>query len=140
MRIVSSQAPHPYEHLGDPVPNWPCRCVCIAKQVESGVNRLLSVQDHLFTGSTQFKIGRRDLPHKSHHYVRSSVQGMLASRATCPLTYLHLSCAALCSKASSMLTRLMSHVASSPQELGMLCLESSHYFKDQCIDDIDEEY
>ena len=41
--------------------------LCIAKQVESGVNRLLSVKDHLFTGSTRFSMGLHDLPHKSHH-------------------------------------------------------------------------
>ena len=67
------------------------------------------------------------------------MQGMLTSRATCPLTYPHLSCDALCSKAS-MLTHHMSHITSSPQELGILCIESCHFVKNHCIDDIDEEY
>ena len=32
-------------------PIWPCSGVCIAKQVESGVNRLWKVRDHLVVGS-----------------------------------------------------------------------------------------
>ena len=41
-----------------------------------------------------------------------------------------------------MLTHHMSHIASSPQELGKLCFESSRYAKDLYIhiDDVDEEY